>query len=366
MTRISLASAAIPFRHAFAHASAKRTQAANVLVRLESGGLTGLGEGCAREYVTGETQDGALAWLREQAPKIVSRVTDLATLRTWLAANRETVDRHPSAFCALELALLDLFARRAGVSVETLLALPEASGPLQVNAVYGAASNAAFHLQRLRFGLAGMGEAKLKLTGEGARDLHRARRLAGRGALRLDANNLFPGSAEAIAGLAPLEGLAWAVEEPVAARDWAGMAAVAAASGLAIILDESVLTPRDLHAAPAGPEWIANLRVSKLGGLLRAIETIKTARTLGMGVILGAQVGETSLLARAGLAAAAAAGPLKGCEIGYGTHLLAHDLVSPQTIFDHRGRLALPDRAAPGWGLKPLARLDAAFEGLGA
>lgn len=361
LPELSIASLAVPFRHRFAHAAATRADAANVLVRLESGGAVGLGEGCPRRYVTGETVDGAREFLREKAPAMLREAVDVETLRRWLSDNAADVDRHPSAVCALEMALLDLFARRAGVAVEDLVGSPRLDEPLPVTAVYGSASAIAFHVQRWRFGRAGMRDAKLKLSGDPRRDGARARSLARRGRLRLDANNLWRDARAAIAGLAAVAPYAWAVEEPVAPRDWPGMAAVARATGLAIILDESFTTPADLAAAPEGAQWITNLRVSKLGGVLRTRDAIATARQRGMAMIVGAQVGETSILARAGLLAAAAVGQsLRGFEGAYGTHLLAHDIVRPSVTFDARGRIA-PAAFSAGWGLSAEPCLSEAF-----
>ena len=133
---IHVASLAIPFRHAFAHAAATRAEAANVLVRLlGADGAVGLGEGCPRRYVTGETVATALDFLARRGPAVLHEATDLASLRRWLHANAAEVDRHPSAVCALEMALLDLFARRASARVEDIVGAPTLFGPLPVTAV---------------------------------------------------------------------------------------------------------------------------------------------------------------------------------------------------------------------------------------
>lgn len=361
--RVQFATLAIPFRHAFAHASAVRVQAANVLVRLESaGGAVGLGEGCPRPYVTGETVETVLDFLARRAAAILREAVDAESLRQWLRVNAVEVDKHPSAVCALEMALLDLFARRAGTPVEDVVGSPRLNHALAVTAVYGSASLLAFNLQRWRYGRAGMGDAKLKLTGDPLRDGARARALARRGRVRLDANNLWPDARAAIAGLRHASPYAWAVEEPVAPRDWAGMIAVAQATGMAVVLDESFTTLEDLAAAPEGTRWIANFRVSKLGGVLRTLDAIDMARRRGFRMIVGAQVGETSLLARAGLlAAAAAGGELDGFEGAYGTHLLAHDTVRPSLTFDTRGRVIPEALFSVGWGLEPEPRLASAF-----
>ena len=362
---VAIGSLALPFRHPFGHASATRREAQNVLVRLSADGLEGFGEGCPRDYVSGETPEGALAWLRARAPQVAREVEDLGALRRWLADNAAEIDANPSAVCALETALLDLFARREGISVEALITSPALDRPLQASAVYGASGGLTFALRRARFALAGMGEAKLKLSGDAASDLKRLRALTGRGRVRLDANNLWPDAEAAIAALTPLAAHAWAVEEPVRPRAWSGLAEIGRRTGLAIILDESFGGPADL--APLAPDvrWLPNLRVSHLGGLLRSLQALAAARAAGLEVIVGAHVGETSLLARAGVALAAAAGTaLVGYEGAYGLYLLREDGFAPDVTFDGRGRVIAGktfDPAAPGWGLAPRANLTAAL-----
>ena len=82
---------------------------------------------------------------------------------------------------------------------------------------------------------------------------------------------------------------------------------------------------------------------------------IRAARARGLKVIVGAQVGETSILARAGLAAVSAAGDaLQGYEGGYGTHLLARDLTTASLTIGNRGAFhgdAWAATSRPGLGL---------------
>lgn len=355
MINITWTTAPLPFRRAFAHASATRRYAQNLIVRVEDAeGRVGLGEGCPRDYVTGETIASAVAAVARWRAAL-SRLGDLDALRRWLRAAEAEVAAAPSAACAVELALLDLFARQAEKPVEDLLGLPRLDRALPVTAVYGSGPAAVFLLQNLRFRRAGMADAKLKLTGDAARDGWRARRLTASGRTRVDANNLWPDARAAIMGLARVQKSVWAVEEPVAPRDWTGLAEVAAATGLAVILDESLSGPSDLDALADGPRYVLNVRLSRLGGLLRTLDTIAAARACGMDVILGAHVGETSILARAGLVAAGAAGPtLAAYEGAYGTHLLKHDAVAPSLTFGSDGQV-VPGRewrpGLPGWGL---------------
>jgi L-alanine-DL-glutamate epimerase-like enolase superfamily enzyme len=162
---------------------------------------------------------------------------------------------------------------------------------------------------------------------------------------------MFATAADAIEALGPMRSAAWAVEEPVFARDWPALARISEETGLVVIADESLTTLADLRAMPLG--FLPNLRVSKLGGLIRSLQVLDEALKQGRRVIVGAQVGETSILARAGVALASAAGPhLAACEIGYGPWLLRRDVATPSLGFGWQGMLRTKKIAAqPGAGL---------------
>ena len=136
------------------------------------------------------------------------------------------------------------------------------------------------------------------------------------------------------------------------------------ATGLAIIADESLITLADLEAIPEGDEFVLNLRVSKLGGLLRSLDVVERASVQGRRMIVGAQVGETSILARAGAVLAAATGDaLTGFEGAYGTRLLREDAVAPSLGFGTGGVVDLGAfEGHAGWGLAPAPVLAEALK----
>jgi len=74
-----------------------------------------------------------------------------------------------------------------------------------------------------------------------------------------------------------------------------------------------------------------------------------------MKVIIGAQVGETSLLTRAGMTLAhAAKTSLLAQEGAFGLHLLEFDICNPCLMFSKSGLLTLPHKALKnntGFGL---------------
>jgi L-alanine-DL-glutamate epimerase-like enolase superfamily enzyme len=159
--------------------------------------------------------------------------------------------------------------------------------------------------------------------------------------VRADANNLWPDAAAASRDLASLEFPFDAVEEPIRAGDYEGLQRIASALGTSVVLDESLVRAGQLDALDMLPgPWIVNLRVSKMGGLLRSLEVMSAARARGLRIVVGAHVGETSLLTRAALTVANCARDLlAGQEGAFGTHLLVRDVVDPPIMFGRGGRL---------------------------
>lgn len=348
----------IPFKVSFRHASADRAAMQSLWVEARDAvGTVGLGEGCPRQYVTGESSASALAFVARHAEAWRADLVSVDGLAAWVGANRAAIDQDPAAWCAVELALLDLFGRRDGRTLESLLGLPALRGPFRYSAVLGDASPAAFEAQLARYRKAGMGAYKIKLSGDAARDAAKVAALAGAGigpgAVRADANNLWADAEAAIAYLERLDFAFHALEEPLEAGDHAGMRRISDATGARIIVDESALR-EDQLAALAGDadRWIVNTRVSKMGGLLRCLALVRRARSLGISVIVGAHVGETSVLTRAALAVAQSAGDaLLAQEGAFGTHLLERDPVAPCWMFGGGGWLDPSDYEPIGAGL---------------
>lgn len=351
----------IPFRLSFKHASAARaaTQTAWVVVE-GSSGLKGCGEGCPREYVTGESLADALAFVAEQDAAWRERVRDVGTLAAWSTEQRALVDRHPAAWSAFELACLDLLARTRGSPVETLLGMPQLGGRFRYTAVIGDSPAREFDTWLARYRAQGFRDFKIKLSGDAARDAAKVRSLEAAGispaAVRADANNLWASAEAAITHLRGLRFPFAALEEPVRAADYAGMARVAEALDCRIVADESVARSAQLADLQGPPErWVINVRVSKMGGLLRSLQVVEEARSRGLRVIVGAHVGETSVLTRAGMTVARAAGDaLVAHEGAFGTHLLERDVCDPPLQFGAGGVIDIDATGigkAPGWGL---------------
>lgn len=353
---LSVRSLRIPFKQSFAHASAVRSVTESVLVRVVDGeGREGVGEGCPRRYVTGETVESIQQFIEAYRGEWVE-FSGLDDLTRWVVDHAAIVDRNPAGWCAVEIACLDLFGRRAAMPIERLIGVPTLRGPFRYSAVLGTETMAAFDKQFAQYLAAGFLDFKVKVTGRVQEDIDKLSKLAAlpNCRVRLDANNHWIRAEDAIASLRQLPRPISAIEEPLSVGDLEGCRQVAEALGVRIVLDESLLRADQCDALARDPaRWMVNIRVSKMGGLVRSLAVAERAKQRGIPIVVGAQVGETSILTRAALPVAQAYRDVVMAQEGaFGTHLLEHDICQPTVMFGNGGVL-LPDALStrPGLGL---------------
>lgn len=358
----------IPLRRAVRHASHSRSATDNLVVRCVLADNTqGFGEGVPREYVTGETVDSALALLKRS--DLVSQLPPCRDFReAVLLAERLQLAPVPgderqrqgnAARCAVELAILDAYARRFGVplSAVTHLAAPELYEPRAWVRYSGILTGAA----GWKAGLAAWGlwvyrfrHIKVKVGIAGQDDVARLRRirrrLGWRVDLRVDANEAWSAS-EAVERIRALEPFRLsAVEQPVPHAQVQALADIRRQVHTPIMLDESLCSRLDAEHALAGG-WcdLFNLRLSKCGGFLPTLRLAQLARQHGLGCQLGCQVGETAILSAAGRAFACSVGRLRYLEGSYDRHLVRETLATQDITFRWGGWApALP---GPGLGI---------------
>ncbi|MES2205605.1 MAG: enolase C-terminal domain-like protein [Pseudomonadota bacterium] len=351
----------IPFKIAFKHASAERkvTQTLWVTSHAKNGAI-GFGEGCPREYVSSENLASAHAFFALHLQEWLTTFTNIESVTDWINRHSADIDTNPAAWTAVELSLLDLLGKEENRSVESLLGLPSLTGDFYYTAVLGDASPQQFEAQLNHYIQAGFQQFKIKLSGHYERDLAKVQALKSAGimpnAVRADANNAWVNADEAIMYLKRLSFDFFALEEPLQAGDIVGMHRIAMELNTRIILDESVLRINQLAPLLTSSDcWIINVRISKMGGLLRSLAFINEARACGLRVIIGAHVGESSLLTRAALVIAINSRDILLAQEGaFGTHLLMYDVVEPSCMFGAGGILKSATYSfadAPGFGL---------------
>lgn len=343
----------LPLKTSFKQASFTRKFGESIWCEASREEITGFGEGCPRSYVTKETVQGGLVWLKKQATNLQKQCTTLAALKNWVAQNRSVIDQYPAAFCAIETALLDLFAKEQNQPVETILDLDSPQKNYSYTAVLGDAPIAKFEALLQRYLAMGFRDFKIKLNGSLTTDqlkltsIHTACQAQGIAdfSIRLDANNLWSGQSAAvvISYLNKLPSPIFGIEEPIEPRQFKTLGVISEATELPIILDESLCNQSDLAQLDlVKGSFIANLKISKLGGLIRTIELIQDLQVRKIPIIIGAHVGETSILTRAGMAAGNAVGEgLIAQEGGFGLLLLVKDQVQPSLNFSGKGHINL-------------------------
>lgn len=347
---------AIPLQLTFRHALAARSFSDSVVVRItDSAGNAGHGECAPRDYVTDETTASVRDALARMLPTFLSsHFASLDGLREALTASARTLARNEhAAFCALELALLDLGGRVYGVSAGSVLG-PVLHPRVRYSGVASADGPDAVRKACEKMRQFGLGSVKLKVghsLDEDLAILRAARAALGEEcSLRVDANCAWTKheAFERIEAFAEfrLDGL----EQPVAADDLDAMEAITAASPIPIIADESLASAADAEQLAARNAChLFNIRVSKCGGLMNSWRIRDIGRNAGIGCMLGAQVGETALLSASGRQFATRVPDVHLCEGSYGRLLLTED-ISVEDLTFGPGGYALALRG-PGLGV---------------
>ena len=335
------------------HASASRNKGESIFVQAKRNKKTGYGEGCPRVYVTGDDIDASLVWIKKNFSSDKVNFVTIAELRQWSEDNEKEIDNYPSAWCAIEMAMLDLLSREKGCTVEKILGLDDGNLCGRYTAVLGDNKKDAYTMLAGKYLRRGISDFKIKLNGNLGNDIEKlnileklsAQHLTEPIRIRLDANNLWKdncGEAIKYTKKLGIERI-FAVEEPVGAKNAEDISKFSTATGLPVILDDSLCIVGDLslYRNIAG-KFIANIKVSKVGGLIRALKMIKMLKKMRWPIIVGCHVGETSLLTRAALVVSGAAGnSLIAHEGAFGDYLIEWEPVSPILKFGHHGLLDL-------------------------
>ncbi|MDY6792076.1 MAG: enolase C-terminal domain-like protein [Thermodesulfobacteriota bacterium] len=334
------------------HSSATRNEGESVWVKAERNEIAGYGEGCPRSYVAGDDLESSVRWARENFSSGKVNFNTFEDIIRWTEKNSNLIDRYPSAWCAIEMALLDLFSREKNCSVETLVGMKGCRYRGRYTAVLGDDQKWKFTNQAEQYIIRGISDFKIKINGSLEKDRERLKALKDlckhhnvrNVRIRLDANNFWAGrSEEAINYLNALNCPIFAIEEMVGSHDTEDISKVSLATGLPVILDESLCTFNDLsHYIDLPGKFIANIKVSRVGGIIRALRLIEELKKLGWPMIVGCHVGETSLLTRAALIPAYAAGDsLIAQEGAFGDYLVEKEPVDPILKFGQNGILDL-------------------------
>ena len=150
------------------------------------------------------------------------------------------------------------------------------------------------------------------------------------------------------------------VEQPVAAGDVEGLAAVRAAVDTRVLADEAVWDTRDLlEVLRCSAADDVNIKLAKTGGLSEALAMVDIARGAGLGVVVGCMMeSHVAVAASAALATTLDVTTSGAQDLDAGLWLSASPVTGGLT---YRGRV-LEAMTAPGLGIGGLAPGSAARE----
>ena len=346
----------IPFVEAFAHSAKERKFSDSFIVRLVAGdGTEGCGEGAARPYVTGETVETSVEYIKNELfPAILKN--DYAEIETGtdaLDALKSIAESLPApnfsdgiirnaARAAVESALIDCRLKRQKIPLGAILPPDRKfvtySGVITAGTIEKAVQHA------IRFKFFGFKQLKIKIgDAESVSRVAAIRRAVGDDvSLRVDANGAYAvkDAVEISNQLASYK--IDAFEQPIPRGKLKDLVKVKSLSPILVMVDESLVTVRDAEKLIEAEACdFFNLRVSKCGGIFNAIKIARLAKRAGIRLQIGCQVGETAILSAAGRHLAAYLEAVEFVEGSFGNLLLAEDISRNSVNFGHGGRAPL-------------------------
>lgn len=305
-------------REGYRIAGHRFTSAENVLLKIAtSDGHTGYGCAAPFEEVTGEAPADSLAALRDVLIPLV-RDADPAATDGIMARAAEAAASAPAARAALDMALLDLAGKRAGVPLFRLL------GPsrtrLPTSATLGIEDDLAASLDRARrYHAEGFRILKIKVGEDWESDARLVAALRSAFGptlvIRADANQGYD-EADAMRFLRAVEPLGLELlEQPTPAKDLDLLGRLRASSAIPIMADESVVTEADAtRVLAAGAADLLNVKLMKAGGVLAGLAIGRRAAAAGIGLMIGCN-DESRIAIAAGLHLALACPPAERADL---------------------------------------------------
>jgi L-alanine-DL-glutamate epimerase-like enolase superfamily enzyme len=277
-----------PIAGTFAIARGARTEAVVVVAEISDGRHTGRGE-CVPYARYGETPDAVVAAIAGQRGAL-ARGLDRAALQDAMPA--------AAARNALDCALWDLEAKRAGRPVHALAGLPP---PRPLTTAFTISLGAPAAMGEAAAKASARALLKVKLGGDGDPErIAAVRRAAPQAALIVDANESWSGRnlADNLAACAAAD--VTLVEQPLPQDADDALAAIA--HPIAICADESVHDRGSLDRL-AGKYDAINIKLDKAGGLTEALLLAADAERRGFALMVGCMVATSLSMAPAVLLA---------------------------------------------------------------
>jgi L-alanine-DL-glutamate epimerase-like enolase superfamily enzyme len=286
----------LKLRYAWGLSRGTWTVRTNAFVRIEKGGVAGLGEAAPIARYN-ETAQSAAAFI-ERARPVLDR--DLGDYAVRLAEIEAVAPGEHAAKAALDMAMLDWNARALGVPLWRFLGLGKDK---PVTTTYTIGIDEVPVMQQKTREASAFGVFKIKVGTADDRKIIEGLREVTDKPLRADANEGWKTKEQA------LEMIEWMaprgvelIEQPLPAAQLEDYAWLKERSPIPVFGDESLIQPSDLPRIAPYFHGV-NVKLMKCGGVQEAVRLAAMARNLGLELMIGCMI-ESSLAISAGAAVA--------------------------------------------------------------
>jgi L-alanine-DL-glutamate epimerase-like enolase superfamily enzyme len=286
---LSVAPLDIALHEPFGIAGGSQDIARNLLVTAElADGTRGYGEAAPFPVFNGETQP-----LAQAAVEVARSTVEGADTREWrriAAAIRPAMGPVGSARCAIETAVLDAWARHAGIPLWSFFGGASTSLETDMTITTGSVEQAVDAARDI-IGR-GIRTIKVKLGGRVALDFERVQAIhaaAPEAPLILDGNGGYTADyALELMALTKQNNIPVALlEQPVPRADWEGLCQVSRWAGTPVAADESLTSAADvLRIIHDRAAQVLNIKLMKCG-IAEALDIAAVARAAGLGLMIG-------------------------------------------------------------------------------
>ncbi|HEX7111802.1 MAG TPA: dipeptide epimerase [Mizugakiibacter sp.] len=359
ITEIRFGMLRVPLKTPFKTAlrTVERVEDIVVMVHTDTGHV-GYGEAPATAVITGDTHGSIVDAIRQYiAPRLIGQ--DIANLNRITQLIQGAMEKNSSAKAAVEIAVYDLWGQLYGAPLYKLLGGgdPAITTDITISVDYidKMVADSIAAVER------GFESLKIKVGKDIGVDIERVKAIhaavEGRALLRLDANQGWTAK-QAVYALQTLEDAGVRlelVEQPVKARDLAGMRYVTERVHTPVMADESVFGPQeviDLIRTRAAD--IINIKLMKTGGISNAVRIADIAALYGVECMIGCMLEAAISVTAAVHLAVAKADAITKVDLD-GPSLGQFNPVDGGVIFND-SEISITD--APGLGIREIRGLE--------
>lgn len=321
----------IPFHFAFKPALDDKNVSQVFWIRADAGnGINGFGEFRINKDSSLRSIEEANRFIDEYREQWSKTIHNLDSLITWITNNKKVIDAAPEVFAAVEFALLDAIAQYHKTSIEKLLGIEKQSREINEIAVLNKSKLEKFMLQFSLYEQNTPRGFKIALDGQYSTDSLKSSFLLNSDSriISFNANKLWDTPESLMRYINALPVNPYYIENPLSDSNQEAIIALSHHIKSRIIIDHTCLiTHNSKTCTDHKDSFIINLRVPKMGGLIRTLNIIQYAGKTGLNIIIGENTGETSLSIKASqIAAYAAKNKLLFQETIYSIYMLNEDL----------------------------------------